>query len=150
VPRGSIQFENGIAWTGDERSPAIDLTESLVRVGRTNSAELRIGVTTYFHNLGRLTQGSGFDDLLIGAKQKIGNVAGFDLAFVPALSLPTGSQARSSHGFDPDFEVPWHHQLVRGWDISGTIGVFYLTDNDHHKKLGENQVELEKEISRRT
>jgi len=149
VPKGSVQFENGVAWTGDEQSRAIDLTESLVRVGLTASTEIRVGVPTYFENLGRLTQGSGFSDLLIGAKQSIGHFAGFDLAAVPALSLPTGSRVRSSHRIDPQFELPWQHELTHGWDISGTLGVFYGADDQQRITQGENQVEIEKEIGPR-
>ena len=94
VPKASIQLESGIAWTGDELSRAFDLTESLLRIGVTDSTEVRVGIPTYFNNLGRFTLGSGWNDLLLGAKQRLGGFAGFDFAIAPALSIPTGSTAR--------------------------------------------------------
>jgi hypothetical protein len=150
VPKGSIQLESGVAWTDDERSRALDFTESLLRIGVNDGTELRVGVPTYFRNFRHHTPGSGFNDLLVGAKQRIGSVAGFDFAIAPALSLPTGSGTRTSHGFDPQFEIPWQRDITEGWSLSGTVGVFYLTDDRRRRTQGENQIELEKDLNRRT
>jgi hypothetical protein len=66
VPNGSIQLESGIAWTDDEISRALDLTESLLRIGLTNNTEMRINIPTYFGSLSNSTLPSGFNDLAIG------------------------------------------------------------------------------------
>jgi hypothetical protein len=150
VPKGSIQLESGVVWTDDELSRALDFTESLLRISVSDGAEARVGVPTYFRNMGHHTPGSGFNDLLIGAKQRIASVAGFDLAIAPALSLPTGSKTRTSHGFDPQFEIPWQRDITEGWSLSGTAGVFYLTEDGRRRTQGENQIELEKDVNRRT
>jgi hypothetical protein len=51
---------------------------------------------------------SGAGDLAIGVKQQVlRGVNGFDVSVVVSLSLPTGSDAISSHGYDPSLQVPW-------------------------------------------
>jgi hypothetical protein len=150
VPKGSLQLENGMAWTVDESGRALDLTESLLRVGVGNSTEFRIGIPDYFYRLGKtVAPPSGFGDLLVGVKQRLGEVAGFDLAVVPAITFPTGAAGWSSGGIDPQLEFPWQRELSRRWSISGTLGVFGLTENGRRKPIGECQVELEREIGRR-
>ena len=115
-------MESGLAITGDEAGHTLDLTESLVRIGVGSTTELRFGVPDYFYRLRRQdTPPSGFADVLLGIKQRVGTVAGFDLAIVPAVTLPTGSQTWSSHGVDPQLEIPWQHELPEPWSISGTI-----------------------------
>jgi hypothetical protein len=147
VPKGSLQLENGMAWTLDESGNSFDLTESLLRVGVGSATEFRIGAPDYFYRLGKtIAPPSGFGDLLIGVKQRLGQVAGFDLAVVPAVTFPTGATGWSSGGIDPQLEFPWQHELSRPWSISGTVGVFVLTENGRRKPVGECQVELEREI----
>jgi hypothetical protein len=150
VPKGSLQLENGIAWTGDESARDFDLTESLLRVGVGSTTEFRIGVPDYFYRLGKaITPQSGFGDLLIGVKQRLGEVGGFDIAVVPAVTFPTGATGWSSGGIDPQLEFPWQRELSQRWAISGTVGVFDLTENGGRKPVGECQVELEREIGKR-
>ena len=122
VPKGSLQLDNGMAWTVDESGRDLDLTESLLRVGVCNTTEFRIGIPDYFYRLGKtMTPPSGFGDLLIGVKQGLGEVAGFDLAVVPAVTFPTGLTRWSSGGIDPQLEFPWQRELLRLWSISGTL-----------------------------
>src|SRR5215472_6313140 len=67
VPKGSLQLENGMAWTIDESGHAFDLTESLLRVSVGDKTEFRIGIPDYFYRLGKtLAPPSGFGDLLVG------------------------------------------------------------------------------------
>jgi len=149
VPQGSLQLENGIAWTGDESGRDFDLTESLLRVGVGSTTELRVGIPDYFYRLRRtMTPPSGFGDLLIAVKQRLGEVAGVDLAVVPAVTLPTGTTGWSSGGIDPQLEFPWQRELSQRWSISGTAGVFDLTENGRRKPIGECQVEFEREIGK--
>ena len=150
VPKGSLQLENGVAWTGDESGRDFDLTESLLRVGVGTTTEFRIGIPDYFYRLRRsVTPPSGFGDLLIGVKQRLGEVAGFDLAVVPAITFPTGAAGWSSGGVDPQLEFPWQREISKRWSISGTIGVFDISENGRRKPVGECQVELEREIGSR-
>jgi hypothetical protein len=150
VAKGSLQLENGIAWTGDESAHDFDLTESLLRVGVGSTTELRIGVPDYFYRLGEtMTPQSGFGDLLVGVKQRLGEIGGFDLAVVPAVTFPTGATGWSSGGIDPQLEFPWQRELSRRWSISGTVGVFDLTEDGLRKPVGECQIELEREIGKR-
>jgi hypothetical protein len=149
VPKGSLQLENGITWSADQSGHALDLTESLLRVGVGNTTEFRIGAPDYFYRLGKTMTPSGFGDLLVGVKQRLGEVAGFDLAVVPAVTLPTGSTAWSSGRIDPQLEFPWQRELSRRWSLSGTVGAFYLTEDGRRRPIGECQVELQREIGER-
>jgi hypothetical protein len=45
--------------------------------------------------------------------------------------------------------MTWQHDLHGGWDISGTLGVFYLTDDGRRKLQAETQVELERQVGQR-
>ena len=148
VPKGSLQAENGVAWTGDEAGHTMDLTESLLRIGIATGTELRVGIPDFFYRLQLPTPPSGFNDLLLGVKQRIGTFAGFDFAVVPAITLPTGSGAWSSHGVDPQLEIPWQRDLGKRWSISGTLGIFYLTDNGRRRPLSECQVEFERDVGK--
>lgn len=120
-------------------------------MGIGNTAELRFGIPNYFYRLRRVdTPSSGFGDFLIGVKQRLGGVGGFDLAIAPAVSFPTGSQAWSSGGVNPQLEIPWQHEISKPWSISGTVGVFYLSDNGRRRAQGECQIEIERDIGKAT
>jgi hypothetical protein len=104
VPKGSLQFENGLTWTGDNGQATLDLPETLVRFGVSDRTELRIVVPNYFEGLTGPTGASGFGDVAVGMKQQLGPLpGGVDLSVIVALSLPTGADQISSHGY----AVPW-------------------------------------------
>ena len=92
---------------------------------------------------------SGLGDMLVGVKQTLGNVAGFGLAIVPALSAPSGSRSCSSGGVDSQIELPGQREISGPLSISGTLGIFDLTDNRRRRPVGQCQVEIEREIGKR-
>jgi hypothetical protein len=47
VPRGSLQVENGLTWTNDHGTTMLDATETLIRLGISTGAELRIVAPNY-------------------------------------------------------------------------------------------------------
>ena len=50
---------------------------------------------------------SGFGDLAIGLKQRLGLTPGaFDVLLVLSPSVPTGAKALSRHDCDPDAQLP--------------------------------------------
>lgn len=52
VPKGSLQFENGLTWTSDHGQSALDLSETLARFGISRLTELRFVVPNYQTGLG--------------------------------------------------------------------------------------------------
>src|SRR5271167_2691194 len=80
VPRGSLQFENGLTETGSGDQRIFDFPETLLRFGVASKTELRLTVPDY---LARTGMSSGFGDLAIGVKQQLGPTPyGFDVSLV--------------------------------------------------------------------
>jgi hypothetical protein len=160
VPPGTLEVENGFTWTRNRGKGLVDLSESLVRLGLGNRTELRLGVPNYSHGLldnvgGHNTLGgpltpSGFDDVSFGVKEQIGPLPGkIDLAVIVFVSFPTGSSARSTHGFDPVVKLPWSRELKHGWSFGGMQSLFYQTEDGRRNPLWEPTFYLEREITKR-
>jgi Putative MetA-pathway of phenol degradation len=121
VPCGSLQFENGFLVTtpkGGQRG--LDLPETSVRFGIARKTELRFAAPDYFYNddtpSGYI---NGFGDLSVGFKQQLGPTHGFDVSLIPSLSLPTGANPISSHGYDPALQLPWSRSFAKNWTVAG-------------------------------
>src|SRR5579883_3382251 len=52
VPRGSLQFENGVSWTRAAGRSSVDLSQTLLRFGVTPRWEARIEVPDFFDYIG--------------------------------------------------------------------------------------------------
>jgi hypothetical protein len=148
VPKSSIQLENGFGWTSDHGTRTLDLTESLLRLGVAARTELRVGVPGFLSAYGGKS-GSGFGDVSVGVKQQIGPLpGGFDLAIIAALSLPTGAQNQSSHGYDPFLKLPWSRELGRGWSTGGMFSTFWYTEDRRRRFLWEPTLYIERQLTR--
>jgi len=149
VPKGSLQFENGLTWTRDHGQRTLDLTETLVRFGVFDRSELRIVVPNYLGGVGGVAPASGFGDVAVGMKQQLGPLPGdFDLSVIIALSLPTGTDRISSHGFDPFIKFPWSRDLEKGWSIGGMQSLFWFTEDGERNLTWEPTFYLEKQITK--
>jgi Putative MetA-pathway of phenol degradation len=123
VPVGSFQDENGFAFTTDQGQTTFDAPESLFRLGVATRAELRLTLPDYFD---RGT--AGFGDLMIGTKLQLGPTpGGFDVSLILSLSVPTGSRAFSSGGYDPTVQLPWSRSISKNWTAEGMLSVYSLT-----------------------
>jgi hypothetical protein len=147
VPKGSLQFENGMTWTKDHGNQSVDFSETLVRFGVSTRMEFRVVTPNYFKDVTG-TNASGFDDIAVGVKQRLGPLWGhLDLAVIVALSLPTGASRISSHGFDPFIKFPWSKDLAKGWALGGMQSFFWNTRAGRRNLIGEPTLVAEKEIS---
>jgi hypothetical protein len=147
VPKGSLQLENGITWTSDHGANTIDLSETLMRFGVSARTEIRIVVPNYLGGLSSPDIASGFGDIALGMKQQLGPLpGGFDLSVIAALSLPTGADRVSSHGFDPFVKLPWSKDLKAGWSIGGMQSIFWNTEDGKRNLTGEQTFYIEKEL----
>jgi hypothetical protein len=148
VPKGSLQLENGLTWTSDHGQTALDLSETLIRLGISDRTELRIVVPNYFAGLTGPTSASGFGDVAVGMKQQLGPLPGdVDVSVIIALSLPTGADRISSHGLDPFIKIPWSKDLKEGWSIGGMESLFGYTEDRRRNLTGESTFYIEKQIT---
>jgi hypothetical protein len=130
VGRGVWQIETGWSFESERQDGAVQhelaLPLALFRIGVTDRFELRVGAdgllsdTSSSPGSRRL---SGRSDVEIGAKVKVVDVAraGFELSVLPILSLPIGSSAFSSGGYDPAVEIAWTQSLPRDFNLSGNV-----------------------------
>jgi hypothetical protein len=149
VPKGSLQFENGMTWTSDHDQTALDLTETLVRFGISDRTELRLVVPDYLAVLTGAASGAGFGDVAIGMKQQLGPLPGdVDLSVIIAVSLPTVASQASSHGYDPFIKFPWSKEIKAGWSIGGMDSLFWHTIDRQRDLTGERTFYIEKQLTK--
>lgn len=149
VPCGSLQFENGFQETSNGGQRGFDFPETSLRFGVARKTELRFGVPDYFHND---DTGAGFDngfgDLSVGFKQQLGPTRGrFDVSVIPSVSLPTGANLISSHGYDPTLQVPWSRSLTKRWTVAGMFSVMWPTENDRRNVTGQSSVYFDRQLT---
>ena len=148
VPCGSVQFENGLEETGNGGQRSYDFPETSVRVGIANKTELRLGVPNYFENDDTASGfASGFGDLSLGLKQQLGPRRGFDFSLIPSVSLPTGANPISSHGYDAALQLPWSRLLSKNWTAAGQFAVMWPTESGTHTVTGQSSVYFDRQLT---
>jgi Putative MetA-pathway of phenol degradation len=140
VGRGVWQIESGWSFDSERHDGAVlhelALPLALFRVGITDRFELRVGAdgllsdTSSSPGSRRL---SGRSDVEVGAKLKLIESArmGFELSLLPIVSLPIGSNAFTSGGYDPTVEFAWTQPIPRGFSLSGNVTAASVSEDDH-------------------
>jgi len=149
VPSGALLFENGFTETGNEGQRSFDFPETLVRFGITSKTELRFGAPDYFQNVdnGR-GFGSGWGDLSVGVKQQlVARDGGFDIALIASLSFPTGADVISSHGYDPQLQLPWSHPISKNWTAAGMFSILWPTEGAERNRTGQASFLLDRQLT---
>lgn len=126
VPRGLLQIESGFTFTNDSSGFRLfNAPETLLRWGAGHRSEWRLGLPDVLaqRRVGRRT---GFGDAYLGFKRELGHVKGFEAAFVPGVSLPTGSAGIGTGGLDPEMLLTWAAPLGGPWSISGQFGAAWF------------------------
>lgn len=140
VGKGIYQLETGMSYegdgAGDARSRAFATPQALMRIGLSKRMELRLGGDGFLSerdgvgaNQVHTTGGSDFEaavKIRLFGQDK----AGFDMAIIPIVSFPIGSEAFSSGGVDPTVKITWARSLPAGFDLSGNVNVSSLTEGD--------------------
>jgi hypothetical protein len=127
VPKGVFQVENGFLITDTQGHTILDLPETALRFGLFDKTELRFSVPDYFHSISGSAV-SGFGDSTIGVKQQIAPLPpNLSLSVIFFLSLPTGANTISSHGYDPGLQFPWSYQLSKNWTVMGQVAFYWPT-----------------------
>jgi hypothetical protein len=149
VPCGSLQFENGFQGTANGGQHTFDFPETQVRLGIASKTELRLGVPNYLHNDDTASGfANGFGDMSLGFKQQLGpTLGGFDVSLIPSVSLPTGANAISSHGYDPTVQLPWSHSLSKNWTIAGMFSLMWPTEGARRNLTGQSSVYFDRQLT---
>jgi hypothetical protein len=143
VPKGSFQMENGFLLSN---SHSFDGPETSMRFGLTANLELRFSAPDYYFNTV-----SGFGDISVGVKQQLGSVAGFDVSLIAFLSIPTGANGVSSHGYDPGLQLPWSRKLSDNWTAGGQFALYWPTEpGDRRNLTGESTFLLDRQLTKST
>jgi hypothetical protein len=147
VPKGYLQFENGLLITDSQGQSVIDFPETSVRFGLLNKTELRFSAPDFFHTLNDATF-SGFGDTAVGVKQQLGPLPdNFNVSVIFFLSLPTGANAISSHGYDPGLQLPWSRQLSKNWTANGQTAFYWPTVSGSHNFTGEATLDFDRQLT---
>ena len=148
VPKGSLQIENGFLETTVLGQQGFDFTETQLRFGIADKTELRFSVPDYYQN-SLVTAGfaTGWGDSLAGIKQQLGPIYGFDISLVVALSFPTGAHLESSHGYDPEVQVPWSHKLSTNWTTAGMLSVYWPTQGRSRNTTGQATLLFDRQLT---
>ncbi len=148
VPCGSLQFENGFAVTGSGGQSGLDLTETWIRAGIPAKGEVRVGVPDYYTNTSVASGfSSGFGDLSLSFKEQLGPLHGFDVSVIPSLSVPTGANRISSHGYDPSLQLPWSRGLSKNWTVAGMLAMYWPTQPKGRDTTGQFTLYFDRQMS---
>jgi Putative MetA-pathway of phenol degradation len=148
VPCGSLQLENGLTETSTSSQRTFDLPETSIRFGVANRTELRLAVPIYYSNfVASSGTANGFGDLTLGLKQQLGPIHKFDLSIIPAITLPTGAELISSHGYDPSIQAPWSRSLSKNWTAAGMLSIAWPTIDSRHNATGQASVFFDRQLT---
>jgi hypothetical protein len=138
VAPGVAQLETGISYEGDgagaARTRGLTMPLALMRIGLGHRTELRLGADGFVsqsEGLGAAAlRTNGGSDFEVAAKVRLAGEKqiGFDLAVIPIVSLPVGSEGFTSGGVDPTVKIAMARSLPAGFDLSGNVNVSSLTD----------------------
>jgi hypothetical protein len=138
VMPGVWQLETGLLFQSDRVDPItahdVSAPNVLLRLGVAPRLELRVGAEGVIaESLSTPGTGmtSGISDLELAIKYKLFDQehAGLDIAVIPLLSLPMGSDAFTSGGYDPTVKLTWSRDLARGFGLGGNVIVSSITDD---------------------
>ncbi len=149
VPCGSLQFENGFQETSNGGQRSYDLPETLMRFGIAGKTELRLAAPNYFFNDATASGfATGLGDLSLGFKQQLGPTrGGFNVALIPSVSLPTGANLISSHGYDPTVQLPWARSLTKNWTVAGMFSLMWPTEAGRRNLTGQSSVFFDRQLT---
>jgi hypothetical protein len=91
---------------------------------------------------------AGFSDFAASAKLQLPKFMGFDAAAIAGVSFPTGGSQISSHGYDPDLQLPWRREIGKHWAVDGMFGITWFTAEPNENPSFESTLEIECELGK--
>lgn len=123
VGRGVLQLESGVTIQRDGDERRMSLPDTLLRIGTSSRAELRIGVPTLVDSRVTTWRSSGVSDVGVSFKMRLSKpgvgrgITHPKLALTAQATLPTGSSAVGEPNWQPGLK------LGAGYSVSGRLGV---------------------------
>lgn len=145
VPTGSLQLENGITWSADQRSNVVDGPGTEMRIGVAHCIEIFFGVPDYAYTIGGNAP-AGFSDFVASARLQLPRYNGFDTAATAGLSFPTGGNQISSHGYDPYLQLPWTRAIDENWAVDGMLTITWFTSELQENPTFQPTLEIERDF----
>lgn len=149
VDAGRVQAEISLAdWARDSaggvRSDDLLLGDLLVRIGVSDSAEVRVGWAAYGHqsirdrNAGTRTSDSGAGELTFGVKYNLANPDGgsTSIGILPSVTIPTGSGPLDSGDWSASVQLPVSFDLGGGVSFGLTPELAAAADADGDGRHG--------------
>src|SRR6516165_7179022 len=107
LPAGSLQFENGTLYQHFQHGRTnFGIPETQVRLGLTKRTEFEMFVPNFVlnHQEHTIARAGGASDLNeVGIKHQFPSIRNFQITFIGALNIPTGSVTISGPGVQPVF-----------------------------------------------
>lgn len=145
VDKGHLQVELGLGdWTldrqPDSRTDTILAGDAALRLGVTDSTELRLQWTAYGHvrvrdrASGAVDRAAGIGDVTVGLKQSLRNPdgSGLSLALLPFATLPSGRREVGAGDWGAGLVLPVDYQLDDEWTLELTPEIDAAVDEDGH------------------
>ena len=150
MARGFTNLEAGYTFTYDRESHTRTTNHTLgefsLRTGLTDNFELRIkwggesltdtvyrGTSRYAGRHVTLEEhDDGGTDMSVGFKMQLLKQDGLvpNLSIIPAISLPTGTNTKSTNDVDPELRLAWNYALTDKWQIYGVGVAAVVSDAD--------------------
>jgi hypothetical protein len=145
IASGRVSIETGIAdWTrddnADERSDALLIGDTLVRIGLGDALEAQLGWTPFGHlrtrdkATGAVDKADRVGDVLVGLKANLRQPdgSGFSVAVQPFATLPVGRGPLGAGDWGAGVVVPVSFDLSPALNLQLSPEVDAATDEDRH------------------
>lgn len=119
VPIGTFQFEAGATWS-DDGVRTLAGPELLVRWGLRDRLEIRLAAPDWVDFTGGNLR-SGLGDAEVSVKARLRRWGPWDLAVLPALTLPTGDTGLTTGAVDPSVALVGARDLGEEWSIAAQL-----------------------------
>lgn len=145
VPVGSLQFENGINIADWRDGTRLDGTNSRVRLGVADCAEVLVDIPNYSF-ASRSADVRGFTGIAPAGKLEIeGLPPGLQLSVVTGVGLPTGVSSNTGQSYKPYVQIPWSQEIAGAWSVHGMFTQTWIP-GQASDQLFEGTLSLEREI----
>ncbi len=149
VPCHSLQLESGLLESAYRDQRSFDVPEALLRFGIIGKTEVRFFLPNYYENTAAGDAfATGLGDLAVGVKQQLGPVKRFDAAASASVSMPTGAQSVSSHGYDAAVQLAWSRALSEAWTVAGMFASAWPTQDGRHHVTGQATLLLDRQLTK--
>ena len=121
VPAGSFQWENGINIADWSDGTRLDGTNSRLRLGIADCAELLVDIPDYSISP-HSADVHGFTGVAPAAKMELqGLPEGSQVSFVAGAGLPTGSRNNGGNITKPYLQIPWSQEIGEDFGVHGML-----------------------------